>query len=258
MQTMFGEYFIFWLFGGFAVIVGIVSYFAGLRQAKRLEELRGLSAAHGFEFFPDGLSEKPKGFFESLMGRPGDPLVGALQAFHPFDFGINKHAYNLLVKTIDDRCVYAMDYVAETVENDGKTARKRKHHFCVVAIKHGFIWPHIRLSPEGFEHRVARMFGMKELTLESEEFNKKYFVVVEDDRTAYDILHPKSIDFLLRVPAREWQMANMHLVVTAQGEMSAQEIRRVIQDMNDFIDHLPDYVRQDRGFQPKWNGALDF
>jgi hypothetical protein len=253
----FGEYFIFWIFGGFIVIVCIVSYLAGVRQAKRLAEMRGLAAADGFDFFQDGLVEKPQGFFESLMGRPADPLVGALQGFHPFGFGINKYAYNLLVKTVGDRCVYAMDYVTETVENDGKTARRQKHHFCVVAIKHGFVWPHIRLSPESFDHRVARMFGMKELTLESEEFNRKYFVEVEDDRSAYDILHPKSIDFLLRIPARDWQMSNMYLVVAANGEMSVQEIRRVIRDMNDFIDLLPDYVRQDRGFQPKWTGALD-
>src|SRR5688572_18605802 len=122
MQPFFGEYFIYWVFGGFIVIVCIVSYLAGVRQAKRLAEMRGLAAADGFDFFQDGLVEKPQGFFESLMGRATDPLVGALQGFHPFDFGLNKHAYNLLVKTVGDRCVYAMDYVAETVENDGKTA----------------------------------------------------------------------------------------------------------------------------------------
>jgi hypothetical protein len=104
MQPMFGEYFIYWVFGGLAVIVGLVSYFAGVRQAKRLAEMRGLAAADGFDFFPDGLAEKPQGFFESLAGRPDDPLVGALQGFHPINFGINKHAYNILVKTIYDRC----------------------------------------------------------------------------------------------------------------------------------------------------------
>ena len=254
---MFGEYFIFWVFGGFVVIAGIVAYIAGVQQAKRVSDMRGLAAADGFEFFLEGLVEKPRGFFASLVAGQSDPIVGALDRFHPFNFGTDKHPYNVLVKTIGDRNLYAMDYIAETLENDGKTARRRKHRFTVVAIRHGFIWPYVRLTPESFEHRVARMFGMKELTLESEEFNRKYFVEVEDDRSAYDILHPKSIDFLLRIPARDWQMSNMYLVVAAIGEMSVQEIRRVIQDMNDFIDLLPDYVRQDRGFQPKWTGALD-
>ena len=254
---MFGEYFIFCVFGGFIVIAGIVAYISGVQQARRLSDMRGLAAADGFEFFPEGLVEKPRGFLASLMERTADPVVHALELFHQFNFGIEKHAYNLLVKSGDGRDIYVMDYIAETEENDGKTARRRKHRFSVVAIRHGFIWPHLRLSPESFGHTVGRMFGMKELTLESEEFNKKYFVEVEDDQSAYDVLHPKSIDFLLRIPARDWQMSNMFLVVSEQGEMSIQEIRRVIQDMNDFIDLLPDYVRQDRGFQPKWTGALD-
>src|SRR5687768_56629 len=111
MQPMFGEYFIFWVFGGFIVIACIVSYLAGVRQAKRLAEMRGLAASDGFDFYPDGLAAKPKGFFESLIGRSADPLIGALHGFHPFGFGVNKYAYNLLVKTVGDRCVYAMDYV---------------------------------------------------------------------------------------------------------------------------------------------------
>lgn len=255
---MFGEYFIFWIFGGFVVIAIIVGLFTKAQHEKRRREMAEFAATDGFDYYPDGIAQQPSGFFESLLNQPKCPIIDQLDHLQPFGFGFDKTVQNLLVRQDQDISIYAMDYTCKTREGSGKNQSVRTHRFTVVCMRQGLVWPHIQLSPEGFGHKVSKLFGMRDLSLESEEFNKKYFVSAEDERSAYDILHPQCIDFLLRIPARDWQMSNMFVVVHDSGNMTPQEIRRIIQDMKDFVSLVPDYVKQDRGFQPKWQGALDF
>jgi hypothetical protein len=251
-------YFI-WFFMGVIVVVALIAAAAVKAMEKRRRlDMEAFAAADGFQFYPDGLVEAPSGFFESLLSGQQCPLLEQLDGFKPFDFGLDKQIYNLMVKVDEDTCIYVMDYKCETVNSNGKTTQRQKHYYTVVAMRHSLIWPYLHLSPEHFGHRVGKMFGMKDVSVESEEFNKKYFVSAEDEEAAYDILHPQAIEFLLRTLPRDWQTAGMFFVVHSDDRTPIMEIRRIIQDMKDFVSLVPNYVRQDRGFEPKWQGALDF
>ncbi|MEO7453750.1 MAG: hypothetical protein ABIV13_03195 [Fimbriimonadales bacterium] len=255
----FGDGFIFWVLGIIAAISLVVGYLAKRQHDKRWREMSELAVGLGFDYYPEGLAKQPDGFFESLLlNVSACPLIDQLVGFEPFGSGYGEAVDNLLVKQQDGLSIYVMDYYYKTRDGSGKNESERTHRYTVVAIRHGLIWPHLRLSPEGFAHKVGKMFGMKDLSFESEEFNQKYFVSSNDEKSTYDILHPQCIDLLLRLPAREWQAGGMYLLVYESGYMSPQGIRRVLQDMHDFISLVPDYVRQDRGFEPKWTGALDF
>ncbi len=245
---------------GVGVIVAIVlSRVAKSQNSRRQGELAALAATDGFEYFPDGLVERTNWQWDIEIQRPKDPMVEQLEMFFPFNFGAHKQVHNLLTKDVGKRSVYAMDYCCLTEDRDAEgVTRQQKHFFNIIAIRHGLIWPYLRLSPEDLAQRVARIFGARDVSFESEEFNRKYFVIAENEKEAYDILHPQSIDFLLRTPPREWQMANMFVVVCEPGTLRPHEILRVIQEMQHFIDLVPDYVKQDRGFEPKWTGSLDF
>lgn len=259
MGPTFGEYFVVIVLVVAAIVAIVLSGIAKSQNAKRRVDLAEFAATDGFEYFPSGLGERTNWPWDIETQKSKDPMVEQLEMFFPFNFGTHKHVHNLLTKSVDEQSIYAMDYCCLTGdENTEGATRQQKHFFSIIAVRLGLIWPYLRLSPEDFANRFGRIFGAKDLSFESEEFNRKYFVVAESEREAYDILHPKSIEFLLRTPPRDWQMANMFVVVCEPGSLQPQEIRRVIQEIQEFIDLVPDYVKQDRGFEPRWTGSLDF
>jgi hypothetical protein len=97
---------------------------------------------------------------------------------------------------------------------------------------------------------------MRELTLESEEFNRRYFVVASDPRATYDILHPQALDYLLKHSPRDWQFGEMFIMIVAEA-MSAADISSTIDEIRGFIELIPAYVREDKGFEPRWQNPLD-
>jgi hypothetical protein len=84
-----------------------------------------------------------------------------------------------------------------------------------------------------------------------------YFIQTDDARAAYDVLHPRAVDYLLRHPPRDWQFGNMYLLVVSPLLMAPQEISRIVTEMRGFVELVPGYVKQDRSFEPQWTGPLD-
>ena len=244
------------IMGGIALVSLISGYLSYRKRQDRDALLVSYAGSNGFNLQRSPPSEPS--WFEQFVPRKLHPLASHLIAFYPFNEGSFERIDNLLTKQIGDTCVYAFDYhtLTERTDSDGDKQQHR-NQYGVVAMKLGLLWPYLRLSPEHFGHRIIKLAGSKELALESEEFNRMYFVQTDDPKAADDVLHPQAVDYLLRNPPRDWQFGNMYLLVVSPLLMSPQEISRVITEMREFVELVPGYVKQDRSFQPKWTGPLD-
>ena len=57
--------------------------------------------------------------------------------------------------------------------------------------------PDLFIRREGIFDSVKRAFGFDDIDFESAEFSKRFFVKSSDKRFAYDVIHPKMMEFLL-------------------------------------------------------------
>lgn len=246
----------------FLTIIGIVGYYAKKAAEKRQAELFRLSHNLGIDFMPLGFQQPSRGFWESLTSgfEPSqtESFLNRFGGFYPFGVGDGPNVTNLLVGRMQDCDWYMFDYsyTTQSTDSNGNTSTTT-HPFGIVAVRLPIVMPPLKLSPENMFHKVGQVFGKRELTFELEEFNKRYFVECVDRQGAYDVLHPRAIEYLMSRPTRLWQMGGMMIVIAKSGYYESQEVFNVHDEIKGFLQLLPDYVRQDRGFSSRFQGALD-
>ena len=198
----------------------------------RSEDLKRLANHFGLEYMPGG---------QHVLGD-------SFEHMWPFCHGLPNHATDLLYGTYAGHEWTLFDYVFQLDDDD--------RSFGVICAEVPCALPTLHLSPETFLERVGCKLGIHEMTFEVEEFNRRYFIRANDERSAYDILHPQSIDYLLSLPVRDWQIHGCQIVVARNSEYSIDEIPQVMQEIDGFIRLIPGYVLEDQGFTPDWKGPF--
>lgn len=250
------------LFGLFFVLIIVVGYFTHQAAKKRREQLLLLANELNFEFLPEGLKRpSPSGFWASLASAfeesPDVSFLRRFEGFSPFGQGHSPDIDNLLVGQRDGLDWYLFDYTYKVTTSNGKTTTTTTHPFGIVAVRVPIIFPGLSMAEETVFHRIGNKLGMKELKFELEEFNRRYFIRCEDARAAHDLLHPQAIEFFMRHPVRNWQLGGYHILIHKSGFYDPLETRRIMDEIQGFLDLVPEYVRQDRSFAPNWQSPLD-
>jgi hypothetical protein len=107
--------------------------------------------------------------------------------------------------------------------------------------------PSLHFSEQTLFNEVRCLLGTHEVTFETEDFNRRYFVRACDERAAFDILHPQAIDYLLGLPVRDWQMRGSDILIARPVPFSPDELPVLLDEVRGFIDLIPGYIREDRG-----------
>jgi hypothetical protein len=169
------------------------------KEQERLAAMRGWAAERGL-FFNE---EKVRGFDDEY---PGFDCLGS---------GRNRYAHNIMVGTLDGLEAKLFDYHYQTRSRDSKgRTRTRTHRFSAVLVHPGFAIRPITVRREGMFDKVKAAFGWDDINFESAEFSRRYYVACEDKRWAYDVIHGKIMDLLLK--ARKY---------TIEGDGQAMMIR---------------------------------
>ena len=249
------------LFVAFLALIIVAGYFAAQAAKKRREQLAALAAELGFQYLPEGLKrDVPSGFWASLSAAfEAGPEQGFIQRFHgftPFGQGHSPDVANLIAGRRGDADWLIFDYTYKVTTSNGKTTQTTTHPYGVVAVRVPLVFPVLSLTAENVFHRIGSKLGMKELTFELEEFNRRYFIRGEDARAAHDLLHPRAIEYLMAHPVRTWQFGGPMLLIIKGGFYDPLEVRRVMEEIDGFLKLVPEYVREDRGFAAKWSSPL--
>jgi hypothetical protein len=258
------------LSGAIPIVVGAVVVAALLAHAwymhRKAEERQGmlLALAHSmrFEFFPGGLGlgrgSMLSNFVPKLDQMCDDAFVSRFLGFEPFGRGHSRRAYNLACGRRDGNDWYFFDYEYwETSQDSDGNSKETVHRCGVAAVRLPVALPALKLEPENVLHRLGAKVGMRELQVEYEDFNRRYWITTSMPKEAYDILHPQALEYLMNHPPRTWQMGGLYLLATASRPFDPHELRRVLQEMEGLIALIPAYVREDRAISAQWATPLD-
>jgi hypothetical protein len=219
--------------GGIALVIAVGAVFWFVEK-KRREALISLANSNGWT-----IDERDDRWTTSFEGSP-------------FNIGHNRQARHVMSGHHDGRPFVGFDYVYYTTEwdTDSNGNRRRKevaHWYSVLGLEIGTQVPRLEVTPEGFFGRAIGKLFNNDIELESEEFNRAFTVSSPDRKFAYDVLHPRLMEYLLTVRTVAWRTSNGWLLTVENGKHSADEIMPQVQVLDTILDMIPDFVREQRG-----------
>lgn len=204
-----------------AIIVG-----AFLASARRRKELTAFALRHGFSFSP-------------FAGDHHEQFMG----FKPFDAGHSRQSHNLIHGRRGRIDWEMFDYKYTT----GSGKNQQTHHYGIVVARIDVVLSRMCIRQEHFFDKLAGLVGFDDIDFESEEFSKRFHVSAEDRKFAYDLIHPKMMEYLMASPAADWQLGGRVAMITRSRRYKADELLGLMSLIEGFIERIPHYVRQDRG-----------
>ena len=155
------------------LIVAAVAFYAAhkYRQAQ-IARMRSVAAAHGLQVDTD--TKKPP------------PLD-----FDLFGTGSSKQVTAQMWRAGEHDSVFQYQYTMKSGDNSST------YEFTAALVALPFRAPHLVISTENWWTRAKRVVGMRDIELESPEFNDHYHVRCHDERFAVTLLDPSMIAWML-------------------------------------------------------------
>ncbi len=155
-----------------ALVAIPVALWAERRKKARIAWAQQLAAQHGFRVDTDS------------KGPPEQP-------FDLFGAGSSKRVSFQFWRDGEQDSVFEYQYTTGSGKN------QTTHHRTVALIALPFAAPHTKIGPEGFWSGIGRMVGVRDIEVESAEFNDQYRVTSDDERFAVTMLDQQMLAWLL-------------------------------------------------------------
>jgi hypothetical protein len=196
---------------------------------KRQREWLGFARIHNFIYTKDDAIGIPAKYTEL-------PL---------FQHGYKKTALNICRGKEKEFAIYAFDYF-----------RQDRHvgifRYTVIALESQLLFKPLSIHPKyvtentglGSQHILTS--GSGNIIFESAEFSKKFYIQCADKKFAYDIIHPRMMEFLLAHDKMHIELAPRVVIFYRETQrLSTQEIDRLLQCAYQFFELTPAYVKND-------------
>lgn len=209
--------------------VGVVIAFAVfgyLQEKKRREALASEAVLAGLAFSP----EQDEGIAVQY---------GFLNAL---DAGDNRYGTNRIFGVYGGENVDCFDFHYETKSGSGKDRRTTHHWHHVHALELPGYFPELRIGPENVLTRIARNFGYPSIDFESHEFSREFLVQSPDKKFAYDICHPRMIEYLLENRGLRLEIEGRTLAVVADGRMTPGDLVGALERLLVLRELIPGYL----------------
>lgn len=210
---------------------------------RRQAEMKRLAKKVGTEFHPNHV--RPSGdepsFLESLFSDAGD--VRPFNAIEAFNGGRDREPTNTLHGQVDvngqPRELWAGDWKYET--GSGKNRKTHRYSYVLLALPAPA--PQICLREEGLLDSIASAIGFNDLDFEHVGFSDAYHVRAEDDRFAYDLLHPRMIELFMARRPRRVQFGDGYLLLRSElGLWDPSVFRQQIAFAREVLSHWPRHL----------------
>ncbi len=205
---------------------------------KRRAQLAAIAASWGWNYAPRD---------QSLVTR---------WTVSPFGNGSSRAANHVLwgptagpTGTIRQAITFEYQYTISSGSGDNRSSTTYYFHITVVLLP--VFTPVLMLTPEGFGASLAKFFGGQDIQFESEDFNKAWRIQSKDLRFAHDIVHPRMMEFLMepRNRGRAINLVGDGVMVVQSGKLMPENVLPMVTRCNEFLELLPAYVLQDRGYR---------
>ena len=170
-----------------------------------------------------------------------DPSLTRRFQGRPFGQGTNRRALHVLAGVHRGRQMIAFEYFYTVSNGENSTTHRR----LIAAIPTPSPRPYLELTLEGAGSKLLELVGVRDLQLESEEFNRVFRIRTGSDRFAYDVLHPRMMEWLLadqRSRTVPFRFEGNALLCWSGGEMNPQHVTWMADYLADVADRVPGYV----------------
>jgi hypothetical protein len=162
--------------------------------------------------------------------------------------GDDRYAYNVMKGKLRGRdfCFFDYHYQTTTTNEKGETTTTDWNFSAVVVSSEVPLKP-LYIRPENAADKVKAFFGADDINFESKEFSAKYYVSSPDKRWAYDVLHPRTIEFLLGMPLLYINFATHNVMVSASKMFDVSMLIAATDVACGILERLPEYlIRQQK------------
>ena len=208
------------------------AYFACLAEKKRREALAGLAARLGLAFDPS-------------RDRDHDDEYAHFEIFRR---GHSRAAYNTLtgVLEIDRRQWPAKlgDFTYKVTRQSGKSSHTQTYRFSYLILHLPFAGvPDLLIRREGMFDKIAGALGFDDIDFESVQFSKRFHVKSADKRFAYDVIHPRMMEFLMTGDAPTVDIEHGRCCLSdGRHRWEPVEFEARLAWISEFFDKWPDHV----------------
>jgi len=212
----------------FAAALAALAAWQYYAAQKRRQELQRWASLHGLSFEP---------------GR--DYTLDERFPFGCLMQGHRRYAYNRLYGSWHGNELLAFDYHYETYSYDSKGRRRTHHHlFSAVILKGPVPLRPLFIRPEGLFDKITEFLGFDDIDFESIEFSKAFYVKAADERWAYDVLHPRTMEFLLESPRFSIQFEGEWAIAYRSSRFSPEEFGAAAEVLHGIFERLPRYLKE--------------
>lgn len=215
----------------FAAIIVAIAVTASVIERKRRAALAEFASRCGLSFRPERDYELAKRF----------------QWLDALARGSNRYAYNIVSGTWKDHEVLLFDYHYQITTSNGKTTRTSHHHISVFTLTLPAAFPELRIVPENFGSKIAQAFGWEDIDFESAEFSRKFVVRSKDRKFAYDVCHPRMMEFLLEHPTLQVEIEGQIMATWSTGRLQPEAIGQCLDRSVALRKLMPDYLFSESG-----------
>lgn len=220
------------VFAAFVALAVMGSVLAAQQAAKRRDALEALAGRLGWHFNAERDPSHDERFRQFAIFRKGH----------------GRNAYNTLEgqTTVAGRPFHcrAGDFMYKVTRSNGKSSSTRTYRFSYLIVRPPFwVRADLRIRPERIMDKLAGAVGFDDIDFESEEFSRRYFVKSSDKRFAYDVIHPRMMEFLLASSPVMIELDEGYCCLS-DGRViwEPQAFEQNLAWLNRFFEHWPEYL----------------
>lgn len=166
-------------------------------------------------------------------------------AFDCLRQGQDRYAYNLTQGQWANRPYVGFDYHYETTSTDSKgRSRTHNHYFSAVILESEIPLKELFIRPEGFFDKLTEFFGYDDIDFESAEFSRKFYVKARDKRWAYDVIHQRTMEFLLARATFTIKFDRRRVIAYRGSKFKPLEFEQAAEVIRGILDLLPEYLKK--------------
>jgi uncharacterized protein DUF3137 len=209
------------------VVIGVVWYFQYKANKKKIAEFTAFAAQRGWRY-----SERDKSLRDRFLGSP-------------FGRGHGRDVRHVLHGEHRGRRILTFQYSYQETQGSGDNQQTTTYYFTVASVSLPSPKPTLEIGREGFGRKLLGLVGVRDLQLESEEFNDKFRIKAENERFAYDILHPRMMEWMLadqRALNYGFRFERGDLVVSDSGKIDLARVQYMLDYLCDILERVPSFV----------------
>jgi hypothetical protein len=212
-----------------AIVVAGILYWQYKAHQRKVAEFRAFAAKHGWQYLDRGDAKLENRFLEE-----------------PFGVGHDRQARHVFRGEHRDRKILAYEYSYKTYSTDGEGRRRSETHtFTLTSVYLPKPKPVLEIAREGLGRKLLGFVGVRDLQLESEQFNDAYRIKTDNDRFAYDILHPRMMEWMLedsRAQRYGFRFERGDLMLWDDGKLRLDDMMARLDYLCDVLERVPSYV----------------